>query len=144
MRLGEIRALRPCDLRDGYIHIEHSVDLQGNLKSTKTRDQRDIPIPVNLMDALRKLAKAAGENGRIFSVAGIPMSSEAIRGGFYKTLNEYGITEKERRERNITFHSWRHFLNSQLISRGINEAKARRITGHATAAMTEHYSHFSW
>lgn len=142
MRLGEVRALRSCDLRDGYIHVEHSVDLQGELKSTKTKDQRDIPIPSTLMTTLRSLANAAGKDGRIFSVAGVPMSSQAIRDGFYRALKEYGITETERKTRNITFHSWRHFLNSQLISRGINEMKARRITGHATAAMTEHYSHF--
>ena len=51
--------------------------------------------------------------------------------------------ETIRRERNITFHSWRHFLNSQLLSQGISGEKTRRITGHTTESMTRHYAHFS-
>lgn len=142
MRIGEIRALRPCDLRDGYIHIEHSVDLQGALKSTKTGDKRDLPLPQSLMDALRTLASHAGKEGRIFSVAGVPMSAAAIRDGFYRALTVKGIKREERKKRNITFHSWRHFLNSQLLSNGINESKTRKITGHSTAEMTDRYTKF--
>jgi integrase len=142
MRLGEIRALRPSDLRDGYIHVEHSVDVHGALKSTKTGDTRDIPLPHSLMETLKNLAKFAGKCDRIFSVAGVPMGSFAIRDSLYRALTVKGIKKEERKKRNITFHSWRHFLNSQLLSHGINESKTRKITGHSTAAMTEHYSHF--
>jgi len=142
MRSGEIRALRPCDLRDGYIHVEHSVDLKGALKCTKTGDTRDLPLPRSLMEALGNLAMHAGKQGRIFSVAGVPMGSYAIRDSLYRALAAKGIKEEEREKRNITFHSWRHFLNSQLLANGVNEAKTRKITGHSTAAMTEHYAHF--
>ena len=77
-----------------------------------------------------------------FSIAGVPMEHNAIRQGFYRALAKKGIKEKERKERNITFHSWRHFLNSQLLAHGIPETKTRRIAGHITSAMTEHYAHF--
>ena len=142
MRLGEIRALRPSDIKDGYIHIEHSVDLQGALKSTKTGDSRDLPLPPSLMKTLIELCKHVEKSDRVFSIAGIPMSSKIIRNALYDALIAKGITENERKERNITFHSWRHFLNSQLLSHGVNGEKTRKITGHATASMTEHYSHF--
>ena len=142
MRLGEIRALRPCDLRDGYIHVEHSVDLKGALKCTKTGDKRDLPLPQSLMEALKTLAKHAGEQERVFSVAGMPMGSYAIRDSFYRAMAVKGIKEEERAKRNITFHSWRHFLNSQLLSNGINETKTRKITGHSTAEMTDRYTKF--
>lgn len=142
MRIGEIRALQPCDLRDGYIHIEHSVDLQGALKGTKTGDKRDLPLPQSLMDALRTLADHAGKQGRIFSIAGVPMSAAAIRDAYYRALAAKGIKREERKKRNITFHSWRHFLNSQLLANGINESKTRKITCHSTAEMTKRYAHF--
>nr|WP_321261167.1 tyrosine-type recombinase/integrase [uncultured Sphaerochaeta sp.] len=142
MRLGEIRALRPSDLRDGYIHVEHSVDLYGALKSTKTGDKRDLPIPGSLMETLKKLAKLSGKCDRIFSVADVPIGSKTIRFSLYRALSRMGIEEAERVKRNITFHSWRHFLNSQLLSNGVNELKTRKITGHSTAAMTEHYAKF--
>lgn len=138
MRLSEIRALRASDLRQGYIHVQHSADLKGDLKSTKTGDTRDLPIPESLMEALSQLAKLSGPTERLFSIAGVPMEHNAIRQGFYRALAKKGIKEKERKERNITFHSWRHFLNSQLLAHGISETKTRRITGHTTASMTEH------
>lgn len=142
MRLGEIRALRPADLRDGYIHIEHSVDRHGVLKSTKKGDTRDLPLPKSLMETLENLAKISGKCDRIFSIAGVPMGPNTIRDSYYRALHKKGIKEEERVKRNLNFHSWRHFLNSQLLANGINESKTRKITGHSTAAMTEHYSHF--
>ena len=142
MRLGEIRALRPSDIKDGYIHIEHSVGLQGALKGTKTGDSRDIPLPPRLTATLQELCKHVGKSDRVFSIAGIPLSSKTIRNGLYQALISKGVTKKERAKRNITFHSWRHFLNSQLLSHGVNAEKTRKITGHATASMTELYSHF--
>jgi integrase len=142
MRLGEIRALRPSDLQDGYIHVEHSVDRHGALKSTKTGDKRDLPVPRSLMETLKKLSKISGKCDRIFSVAGHPMCSETIRFSLYRALSKMGIDEAERAQRNITFHSWRHFLNSQLLSNGINETKTRKITGHSTAEMTDRYTKF--
>ncbi|MGE4284550.1 MAG: tyrosine-type recombinase/integrase [Clostridia bacterium] len=142
MRLGEIRALRPSDLRDGYIHVEHSVDLYGALKTTKTSDKRDLPIPESLMETLKKLSKLSGKCDRIFSVADVPMASKTIRFCLYRALSRMGIEEAERVKRNITFHSWRHFLNSQLLSNGVNEIKTRKITGHSTEEMTKRYAHF--
>jgi integrase len=42
--------------------------------------------------------------------------------------------------RKITFHSWRHFLNS--IGRGkVPDEKLRLMTGHRTKEMTDHYTH---
>ena len=112
------------------------------LKGTKTGDSRDLPLPPSLMNTLIELCKHVEKSDRIFSVAGIPLSSKTIRNALYQALIAKGITEKEREKRNITFHSWRHFLNSQLLSHGVNAEKTRKITGHSTPAMTEHYSHF--
>ena len=60
----------------------------------------------------------------------------------YKAFEQIGITHQEREERNITFHSWRHFYNS-LMRGKIHDAKLRRLTGHKTLEMTEHYTHFN-
>jgi len=50
-----------------------------------------------------------------------------------------GISEKERRTRNITFHSWRYFFNSLLVNSKIPIQQIQSITGHVTDAMTQHY-----
>ena len=59
---------------------------------------------------------------------------------FYSALVRIGITDIQRIERNITFHSWRHFFNSYMRTR-IPDNQLRKITGHRTIAMTEHYDH---
>jgi integrase len=51
------------------------------------------------------------------------------------------LIKKERNEHNITFHSWRHFLNSMLINANIPDQKVKSMTGHSTNEMTEHYYH---
>lgn len=57
-----------------------------------------------------------------------------------KLLMAYG--EIARRERNISFHSFRHFFNSTI--RGtVSEDILRLQTGHADAKMTDHYDHLT-
>ncbi len=58
-------------------------------------------------------------------------------------MEKMGINEDERKVRNITFHSWRHFFNSTMRSHNIADSKVQKITGHKTDAMTEHYTHFN-
>jgi len=59
----------------------------------------------------------------------------------FTALEIIGIDKAERKRRNITFHSWRHFLNSLLINSKIPIQKIQSITGHMTAQMTSHYYH---
>ena len=56
-------------------------------------------------------------------------------------LKKIGISPSERKEWNITFHSWRHFFNTLLRGK-IHDAKLRALTGHRTLEMTEHYTKF--
>ena len=57
----------------------------------------------------------------------------------YWAIEEAGIPEEERKKRNITFHSWRYFLNSLLINAKIPLQKVQSVTGHLTAEMSQHY-----
>ncbi len=66
-----------------------------------------------------------------------------IQRTFSKALHKIGINEEERRKRNITFHSWRHFFNTLCRVNNISDSKLQRITGHKTDKMTEHYTHYS-
>jgi integrase len=52
-----------------------------------------------------------------------------------------GIGEAERRRRNLSFHSWRHWLNSQLIEAHVAPEKIRAVTGHSSSEMTMLYYH---
>jgi integrase len=76
------------------------------------------------------------------STRNLPLSNEVILRTLYKVFEKIGITPENRRERNITFHSWRYFYNSLLRGR-IHDSKLQRLTGHKTDEMTEHYTRFN-
>ena len=142
MRLGEVQALRIQDIRDGYVVVAHSFDLQDGLKSTKTGQVREIPITGKMARWLTRLTKIRSA-GFVFSATDgdTPLYYKRITAELYQALLKIGIADKERRLRNLSFHSWRHFYNSLLRGR-IPERKLQRLTGHRSLAMTERYSHF--
>jgi integrase len=52
------------------------------------------------------------------------------------------LGEIVRKERNVTFHSFRHFFNSTI--RGtVSDETLRLQTGHTDAKMTDHYDHMT-
>ena len=141
-REGECVALRVQDIFDGYIRIEHSWDHKYGLKETKTKQTREVPIPAKTSRWLHRLASKSP--GFVFSTnnGASPVYYKPIVAELYEALNRMKITETERKLRNITFHSWRHFYNTMLRGR-VPDAKLQKLTGHRTQAMTERYSHFT-
>ncbi len=143
MRAGEIRALQVDSLKhdsDGqpYILVHQSADQEGNLKETKTGLERCILIPPELETHLAGLARFR-KDGLIFSLDGgqKPVDTKYFSTGLYGALAAIGVQEEERKARNITFHSWRHFANTTYRAFGIPDAKVQAMTGHTTQAMTE-------
>ena len=141
LRLGEIRALRHEDLHNGYISVTHSYGKYG-LKDTKTHRGRDVPIPPLMEDIIHKVAP---KSGYIFSVDGgeNPVNPDIMTDDLYKALAKMGIDDTQRRERNICYHSWRHWFNTTLRAGNIPDAKTQALTGHRTQEMMEQYTHFS-
>ena len=43
--------------------------------------------------------------------------------------------------RNLSFHSFRHFFNTQIIAAGVSGEIARNVVGHESEDMTDHYLH---
>ncbi|MBP5793604.1 MAG: tyrosine-type recombinase/integrase, partial [Spirochaetaceae bacterium] len=54
-------------------------------------------------------------------------------------LEEIGVSELERKDRNIVFHSLRHFCCTILKQRADKET-VMAIMGHKTPDMTDHYA----
>ena len=141
-RQGELLAIRDEDVHDGYIHIAHSWSLTYGLGPTKTRQTRDIPLPSRVLETMRPFL---GTGGFVFSFnrGETPATGNRITEFLYKALNNLGISDAERKQRQINFHSWRYFFNSVMRGKKIADAKVQRVTGHATMAMTEHYTVFN-
>lgn len=146
MRMGEVQSLQNRDFHQTYIAVEHSWDRKYGLKEPKWGSQRMVPIPSKTSAYLLKLIDMAPFNDSddfmfFGSTRNLPLSNETILRTLYKAFEKIGITSENRRERNITFHSWRHFYNSMMRGK-VHDSKLRRLTGHRTVEMTEHYTHF--
>jgi len=69
-----------------------------------------------------------------------PYSTKAVDDALYAALKRIGISEEERKQRNVVFHSWRYFFNTLCRTRGIPDSLTRIVMGHKTPAMTDRYT----
>ncbi len=149
MRMGEIRALRVSDICPDRIYIRHAwSQADGGLKSTKSGESREIP----LLPQLRKeidfyLATVLVQfSDDKFLFPGLckdhPFDQRQIVKDFYSALGSIGITEKERKRRNVVFHSWRHYAAKHLANVA-QKAIGMKILGHRTESIFNKYSSHS-
>lgn len=145
MRMGEIQALQWGQVQDDHIVIQHSWDRKFGLKSPKANSHRVVPLAQTVsqwLTPLRPSGAAGGDDAFVFHGAVLvrPIDHKAIAKWFHRALVAIGINEEEQRERNLTFHSWRHTFHA--IMRGtMSDTDLRRLSGHRTERMTEHYDH---
>ncbi|PKL40737.1 MAG: hypothetical protein CVV44_03785 [Spirochaetae bacterium HGW-Spirochaetae-1] len=150
MRLGELLGLRIKNFHGAYIEIAQSWNEHLNRlnDSTKTGRARNVVIPGAVREGLQELVDvnpwiaARGEEAFIFfspDHAWRPAHGDYLVRCFYRAMEQVGISEEARQARNITFHSWRYFLNSLLINSKIPLQKVQSITGHLTDEMSQHY-----
>ena len=83
-------------------------------------------------------------NGYVFSDDGgkTPVSNNWLNRGLNRALMIIGINHEEKLKRNLSFHSWRHFFNTALLTSNVCLSKVQKVTGHKSLKMTEHYTHF--
>jgi len=143
LRIGELRGLR-CDMVfDTYIHVNGQYLGKKYVDHTKTKDDRSIPISPVMWNMLDNLLVKNG-NGYVFSDDGgkTPISNNWLNDGLTKALINIGISYEEKLKRNLSFHAWRHFLNTLLLTSNVGLSKVQKVTGHKSLKMTDHYTHF--
>ena len=151
LRMGEIRGLQVEDVREDYLHICHNWQdtepegrkMKGPKHSTLINIKtRDVPMPPQTAKVIRELiAHNPYRTGFVLwgDTRGKPPSSTTIGKHYKNALAAIGIGEEERERRNLTFHAWRHFYNSN-IRPYVPDYQLRMLTGHSGAAMTDRYT----
>jgi len=144
IRMGEVRGLQVHQIHEDYIEVHTSWEEGYGLKEPKLGSMRDIPITKVVYTALQSVIETTEATHLVFYGASkeTPISKNAVSNNLYKALAQIGIDEVQRRQRNLTFHSHRHTLNTIMRSEGIPDAKIRMITGHRQESMTERYTNF--
>ncbi len=143
MRLGELQALQVRDIMADHIIIRHSYDCTYGIKETKTGTERIVPVKEELLGELKSLCGSRNADAFVFSHTDgkTPVRRKDIYKSFRTSLGRIGITEEERKRRNITFHSYRHTFASILANRNAPELYIRTLTGHSSLKMLHHYTH---
>jgi integrase len=144
MRIGEVLGLRSEFVHEGYLEVCRQYSDLAGYSDVKTHKPRNIPIHETIEKELRELIKANGE-GYVFvkkPQAKSPIGRNTVAQSLFKALETIGIDEGRRKKRNLTFHSWRHFFNTFLLTENVTDAKVMAVTGHVTNNMKEHYTHF--
>lgn len=147
LRAGEISGLQVCDIDAvaDLLYIRHSWNDTDKLKDTKNGDDRTIPIEHGI--ALELLANARrnpsySDTSFVFWSSKVneqPIWPSSFDDDFYIAMQKIGISEEQRKERNIVFHSLRHYCATQIAQRTSLEI-AMKILGHRTEEMTRLYS----
>jgi integrase len=142
MRHGELLGLRGEFVFESYIDVCAQYNRYG-YGDVKTHKPRNIPIPAGLH---RDLETLMGDNGQgyLFSEDGgkTPVGRRQVYKALYEALENIGIDEKQRKERNLSMHGWRHFFNTTLLMANVSDNKVMSLTGHTTEKMKKHYTHF--
>jgi integrase len=168
LRVSEIERINN---RDSLITINSSFSKRSGYKEPKGKKGRQVAIPNQMADALITMAQHnTFGNDLIFwsySSAKNPISASYISKGFNEAM-AFAIEEEQgylgeiveiidknnkvktiskgealRRERNIVFHSLRHFCVSNLRGR-VDDTMMRLAIGHESEQMSDHYTHSSY
>jgi integrase len=144
MRIGEILGLRSECVHEGYLDVRmQRMNTAGRLC---VAIQRPLLAPIHeVLEAdIRRLIEANGE-GFVF-VANPqdrkPIGRTRVIKSFFKALETIGVDEEERKRRNLTFHSWRHFFCDFLLAANVTDTKVMTIIGYATENIKKHCAHF--
>lgn len=149
MRMGELMALKREDINldEGTINVNKSYNHKRHIiqNGTKTGVIRTVVLSDTALNGLKNYLKShpfqlvfPSDND-----PDRPIGHDAILKSLKETLYKIGITEEERKRRNLVFHSWRHTCNSKMIEAGIQETMVQYFMGHAIQSgnMTRHYLH---
>jgi integrase len=142
MRVGEILGLRGEYVYGDHIYVCGQFGEYG-YGPTKTKETRSIPLAREMVRDLQRLIKLNG-SGYVFSENGgaKPVSGRHLYNQFHRALTRIGIGKGEISRRGLSFHSWRHFLNTELQVMDVPLVKVQSVTGHKSDRMSEWYSHF--
>jgi integrase len=153
LRIAEILALKKEQVGEKYLFVENSFSQTEGLKSTKTEENRSVPIMPVLRDALLKLANfnphgdgyifwGAKKNrpySQHFALKYLRKMLVQLRAGEKPNPEQQAEAEKYWKKRNVVFHSWRHFYASRMTDK-LEARKVMLATGHKTESIFKVYA----
>lgn len=143
-RAGEINALtwEDVDLERGLVHIHKSADRRtGDVKTTKTKTTRRVPIEPSLRPLLEAMHEECGGEGR---VSPVEETDKKLSRQLKRCLGLAGVKRAElfaadETRKPLTFHDLRGTGITWCAVRGDDPLKIKQRAGHSTFSTTEGY-----
>ena len=135
MRLGEIRALTREQIVDNQIVVDSSWDDKCGRKTTKNSEKRIVPITSEMRDLLLSISP---DEGLIFTLNGTkPVKDTTITDVLKKEMKKNNMTYDGEK---LSFHSFRKYFNTLLVSSNVEGDLIRTVLGHNSVDMTIRYT----
>jgi integrase len=140
LRRGELVALRwrDVDFAGRKIIVRRSLSGDTELRSTKSRRAREVPLPDQAAAALGRLSRRdefTGPDDYVFANRiGRRLDPSALRRRFERARDAAGLEP-------LRFHDLRHTYGSLLVAGGIDLASVKAAMGHSRITTTERYLH---
>jgi integrase len=140
LRRGELVALRwrDVDFLGHKIIVRRSLSAETELRSTKRRRAREVPLPDQAAAALERLSRRGeftGPDDYVFANRfGRRLDPSALRRRFERARDAAGLEP-------LRFHDLRHTYGSLLVAGGIDLPSVKAAMGHSHVTTTERYLH---
>lgn len=140
LRRGELVALhwRDVDFAGRKLIVRRSLSGETEVRSTKSRRARQVPLPDQAATALERLCQRGdftGPDDYVFaSRLGRRLDPSALRRRFERARDAAGLEP-------LRFHDLRHTYGSLLVAGGIDLTSVKAAMGHSHITTTERYLH---
>lgn len=140
LRRGELVALRwrDVDFAGRKIIVRRALSGETEVRSTKSRRARQVPLPNQAATALERLScrgEFTGPDDYVFvSRLGRRLDPSALRRRFERARDAAGLEP-------LRFHDLRHTYGSLLVAGGIDLPSVKAAMGHSHITTTERYLH---
>lgn len=129
-RPGEARALRTDKVDNGWVTIDHALDMPGNYTPTKTGTSRRIPIAIDCMEMIHRRVQNSSTGWLFEGATGQPLQHRNIaRHLSLITDNQY------------TPYDLRHTFCTNAVVQNNNLKAISTITGHSVEMLLKTYVH---
>ncbi|EJE8671636.1 site-specific integrase [Vibrio parahaemolyticus] len=130
-RLNEIAQLRVCDVQLGDAPTLSINDDNDDKKLKNSSSKRVLPVTTPLLSLLSELIADKGKNEHLFT---LPYSKQNGYAG--KPSKYFSVLLKSLGMYNVSFHSLRHYVVTELFNAGVKEELIGSLMGHSVGKLT--------
>ncbi|HHG3337065.1 site-specific integrase [Vibrio parahaemolyticus] len=130
-RLNEIAQLRVCDVQLGDEPTLSINDGHDDKKLKNSSSKRVLPVTTPLLNLLNELIAGKGKNEHLFN---LPYSKQNGYAG--KPSKYFSELLKSLDIKDVSFHSLRHYVVTELFNAGVKEELIGSLMGHSVGKLT--------